>query len=389
MLDIVRRRPGRPTRTRRLRCSLGALAALALATGSLAPGAAAAPGAREGSSIAAAARLTAVRCTLGDGSRRSCPIDLTPPRIRTLYLEAPLLPVLVGNRYTIATGEWRAPRGSHLSVEWLDARGRPAARGLRFEVAAGELGGALSARVCANAPGARSCRVVSLSGAVRTVPAYLQATCGSHRPPAPAYDPNFAFFSAPRIEGGWNPCRPIVWALDTYDMPALLAAPGAGWETLASDAVAQLAAATGVTFTRAPNFYSAPGLPNEGTVGPEGVALAIGFAPQGPDIGGTGGLHGVAGQFATKGEVEIDISAAWSERQALLVLLHELGHAMGLAHPVAEPPAADPFNEVMDPVVTSFTSYQPGDLCGLYELTWRAPCAGQSAPTLGQGRPEG
>ncbi len=62
---------------------------------------------------------------------------------------------------------------------------------------------------------------------------------------------------------------------------------------------------------------------------------------------------------------------------------------MGLAHPVAKPPAADPFNEVMDPVITSFTSYQPGDLCGLYELTWRAPCAGQSVPTLGQGRPEG
>ncbi len=368
---------------------LGALTALALAAASLAPAAIASPRVSEGSSTAAAARTTAVRCTLSGASRRSCPVDLTPPRIRTLLLEAPPLPVLVGNRYTIATGEWRAPRGSHLSVEWLDARGRLAARGLSFEVGAAELGRALAARVCANAPGARSCRTVSLSGAVRTVAAYLQATCGSRRPAAPAYDPNFAFFSAPRIEDGWNPCRPIVWALDTYDMPALLAAPGASWETLASNAIAQLTAATGVTFTRAPNFYSAPGLPNEGTVGPEGVALAIGFAPQGPDIGGTGGLHGAAGQFATKGEVEIDIGTVWSERQALLVLLHELGHAMGLAHPVAKPPAADPFNEVMDPVITSFTSYQPGDLCGLYELTWRAPCAGQSVPTLGQGRPEG
>jgi hypothetical protein len=331
------------------------------------------------------ALIVALLLAPGVASAAATPVDLTPPRILPLYRGAPALPVLVGNRYAVATGRWRVPRGSRLTVEWLNARGRVASRVLGFEVGAGELGKPLTARVCAVGSGTRACRLARLSGAVRTVASYLQATCGSRRPPAPAYDPDFAFFSAPHAEYGWNPCKPIVWALDTYDMPALRGAPAATWEALTSQAIAQLAAATGATFVRAPNFYAAPGLPNEGTVGPAGVALAIGFAPQGPDVGGTGGLHDVAGQFATMGEVEVSTGAAFAEPQALLVLLHELGHAMGLAHPVAEPPAPDPLNAVMDPAISPFTAYQPGDLCGLYELTWRLPCAGASAVTLGQG----
>jgi hypothetical protein len=343
------------------------------------------PGARTSASYAACALIVVLLHAPGVASAATRPIDLTPPRIVPLYRETPLLPVLVGNSYAVATGRWRVPRGSRLTVEWLNARGRVVSRVLGFEVGAGELGRPLTARICAVGPGGRACRLARLSGVVRTVASYLQATCGARRPPTPAYDPDFAFFSAPHVEYGWNPCKPIVWALDTYDMPALPGAGGASWEALTGRAIAQLAAATGATFVRAPNFYAAPGLPNEGTVGPAGVALAIGFAPQGPDVGGTGGLHDVAGQFSTMGEVEVSTGAAFGESQALLVLLHELGHAMGLAHPVAEPPAPDPLNAVMDPVISAFTAYQPGDLCGLYELTWHLPCAGASAVTLGQG----
>lgn len=343
------------------------------------------PTAKASATFAACALVVALALAPGVASAAATSVDLTRPRILPLDREAPSLPVLVGNRYAVATGRWRVPRGSRLTVEWLNAHGRVASRVLGFEVGAGELGRPLTVRVCAVGPGPRACRLARLSGDVRTVATYLQATCGARRPPAPAYDPDFAFLSAPRVEYGWNPCKPIVWALDTYDMPALRGAPAANWEALTSQAIAQLAAATGATFVRAPNFYAAPGLPNEGTVGPAGVALAIGFAPQGPDIGGTGGLHDAAGQFATMGEVEVSIGAPFAEPQALLVLLHELGHAMGLAHPVAEPPAPDPFNAVMDPVISPFTAYQPGDLCGLYELTWHLPCAGASAVTLGQG----
>ena len=84
-------------------------------------------------------------------------------------------------------------------------------------------------------------------------------------------------------------------------------------------------------------------------------------------------------------ERDQDVGAYWNAPEATDAVLHELGHAMGLAHPVAEPPAFDPKNAVMDPAETLFLSYQPGDLCGLYEIVWRAPCAGSAAVTLGQG----
>jgi len=186
--------------------------------------------ARASATSAGCALIVALLLVPGGAPAAATPVDLSPPRIVPLYREAPVLPVLVGNSYAVATGRWRVPRGSRLTVEWLNARGRVASRVLGFEVGASELGRPLTARVCAVRAGARACRLARLSGAVRTVASYLHVTCGSRRPPAPAYDPDFAFFSAPHVEYGWNPCKPIVWALDTYDMPALRGAPAASWK---------------------------------------------------------------------------------------------------------------------------------------------------------------
>lgn len=312
-------------------------------------------------------------------------MNRTAPRIATYYEGAPVLPALVGNTYQVASGLWVATRHVTFSTEWLSG-GRLASRAKLFQVPATAAGRVLAARLCAVASVAVSCATIRLPGPVQSVAQFLQASCATRMPPAPAYNPDFAFFSAPAIGGGWNPCRPVTWAIDDYAEPALIAAPGVSWDTLATQAIAQVSAATGIAFLRAPNF-AAPAIPGTAVAAPGGVALTIAFAPQGPDIGGTGGPSASAGQFTTHAQTEIDTQTAWRESSALVTLLHELGHAMGLNHPVAEPPAPDPHSEIMDPSGPDpFTTYQAGDLCGLFELTWQQPCAGAPGLALGQGQ---
>jgi hypothetical protein len=196
----------------------------------------------------------------------------------------------------------------------------------------------------------------------------------------PPFDPSFVLLSAPQVGHGWNPCREDVWAIDTYGEPPITS-PGTNWEALIAQALAQASAASGITFVRSLDFVAAPG---GASTAPTGVTLPIGFAPQAPGIAGTGGPTVGAGAFAMAGAVHLDSQKSWEASEALTVLLHEIGHALGLGHPLA-PAAPNLLNEIMDSGNYRFTSYQPGDLCGLFEVTWQQPCAGATAVTPGQG----
>jgi hypothetical protein len=292
----------------------------------------------------------------------------------------PISPVLVGNRYAIDGGRWSALRPLRLSFEWLDARGRRLSRAVSLAITPALAGEVVAARICASTRLAANCVELRLPAPVQTVAQYLQSSCGAHRPPAPAYDPNFVMLSAPQVAHGWDPCRVDAWALDTYGEPPLLT-PGASWEALIAQALAQASAATGISFARSLDFVAAPGAPSSN---PSGVTLAIGFGPQAPGIAGTGGPTFGAGPFAITGSVELDSQKTWQAPEALTVLLHEIGHALGLGHPLP-PPAPAPQNEIMDSGNYQFTTYQPGDLCGLFEVTWQQPCAGATGVTPGQG----
>jgi hypothetical protein len=330
---------------------------------------------------ARAVRASQPRCLRSSGvSQRECPKLTARPRLVSQLAGVPLSPVLVGNAYEVEGGRWVAPRPLRLSIEWRDSHGRRLSRATSLSLTPALAGAVVTAQVCARSRVAANCVALALPAPIRTVAQYLQSSCGAHRPVPPAFDPSFVLLSAPQVGHGWNPCREDVWAIDTYGEPPI-SSPGTNWEALVAQALAQASAATGISFVRSLDFVAAPGA---ASAPPPGVTLSIGFAPQAPGIVGTGGPTVGAGAFALAGEVHLDSQKSWEASEAMTVLLHEIGHALGLGHPLP-PPAPNPLNEIMDSGNYRFTSYQPGDLCGLFEVTWQQPCAGATLVTPGQG----
>ncbi len=305
-------------------------------------------------------------------SRQQCPTALTGPRLYATPAGTPLTPVLVGNLYAVDLGTWLVHGHVKFSAQWLDGHGHVVARAVQFTLGGAEANELVKVRACASVSAATSCVTLRLPERAQIVAGYLNATCGHRRPTAPVYDPNFTFIAAPQIARGWNPCRPITWAIDEYAEPPLAGPGGTSWQTLASNAVAQVAAATGLSFVQAPDFSAAPAGGALSVTPPAGVNLSIGFGPQPAGVDGMGGPVVVAGAFTKRAAVQLS-PRSWTAPGALVTMLHELGHAIGLGHPLSVPGAGE---EIMDPAGGNFTGYQPGDLCGLFEVTWQQPCAG-------------
>ena len=184
----------------------------------------------------------------------------------------------------------------------------------------------------------------------------------------------------------WNPCAAIHWRLRTNVLPAGVT-PSAAYAMVAS-AVARVAAATGTVWhydggtTATPNSAWLP--TSSAHINPVLIGWTDGnhsdlFHYQPYTVLGMtrtayfGIINGTTEIAATKSAViglnivdHLPLSGtALSWRT---VLLHELGHAMGLAH-VPNP------SELMNPVLsTSLRDLQSGDLQGLSHLGRAAGC---------------
>ena len=174
---------------------------------------------------------------------------------------------------------------------------------------------------------------------------------------------------------GYSPCRPLHYVIN-----AALAPPGA--ERLVDDSIRTISEATGITFindgptSEAPSSTRAPY--QKDLYGDRWAPLLIAWttpeqAPQlkGPVIGTGGSTHFSFGDgpksFVT-GSLELDapqiaedLDRSEGAAYATAVILHELGHVMGLEH--VDDPA-----QLMYPEIGAPDGLAAGDLNGLYEL---------------------
>lgn len=204
--------------------------------------------------------------------------------------------------------------------------------------------------------------------AVAEAPASVLEAPAADAAPTPAPTATSTPVTAAAPAPTWDTCRPVRVLVN--DGPAPLGARTALWQALT-----ELAAATGLTFHDAGTTDAAPTsawlrLPDDDPT------LVVAWAPRAltdvvvPGAAATGGWYAHDGRRITKGFVVVDATPGLrtvSDELLGSLLLHELGHVVGLVH--ADDPA-----RVMFPTVSAASPdrYTEHDLAALAVRT--TPC---------------
>ncbi len=188
--------------------------------------------------------------------------------------------------------------------------------------------------------------------------------------------------SSSNVPVRWNPCQAINYELNLQYAPA-------NGQSLVQQSLAEITNATGIQFNYVGTTSTLPTLNRPSTVqtpsGLEWSPVLIAWEPNGATdylsgsgvigMGGSAALYtGTRWEYVTGEAAFSSTYPATAEQEASLVL-HELGHVIGLGH------VADP-TQVMNPVdnFNAPTTYQAGDLAGLAHLGEAAGCLTEPNP---------
>ena len=177
----------------------------------------------------------------------------------------------------------------------------------------------------------------------------------------------------------WADCAPIPYFINFAGAPA-------GWAKTVANALQQASQATGYTFTYAGTTTSRLSARSASASPAVQVHDAISFiwsdsrhAAYLPSMGAVT-LMSASGNVIRQAAVVLNTSLLRDHRSWVVpqVLLHEVGHAMGLTH-------VNDNRQIMNPVQSyPIHGYQAGDLVGLRTVGVAAgPCVDRPAPSFG------
>jgi hypothetical protein len=160
----------------------------------------------------------------------------------------------------------------------------------------------------------------------------------------------------------WNSCEVVPYAVVSAGAPA-------GWASDVANAVAQVSSATGLSFQDDGDYPSLGQVPASAKVTISWSSTIVG----GDAIGLTTFFYILDPRYTpqiTAAHIQLltALVGGGGPDGELPVLLHELGHAVGLGH--------YPARDVMNPVDQGYSTYQPGDLAGLARVGAAQGCAG-------------